>query len=95
MKVRCRIMAVAVAVLAIGTGSAWAQGAKSKAVTVTGRVVDSTCLYVLMAHKPLIDPNGQIREHFEGIVPITGDLYEAPGGQWILAITEVRAAKTK
>ena len=124
MKVWCRIMAVTVAALAIGTGSAWAQGAKSKAVTVTGRVVDNTCLltmglkgdghrecaidcdkagarmslldekanvlYTLMADKPLIDPNGKIREHFEGIVTITGDLYEAPGGQQILAIKEVR-----
>ena len=129
MKVWCRIMAVTVAVLALGTGSAWAQGAKSRAVTVTGRVVDNTCLltmglkgdghrecaidcdkagarmslldekanvlYTLMADKPLIDPNGKIREHFEGIVTITGDLYEAPGGQQILAIKEVRAVATK
>ena len=45
-------------------------------------------------HKHILE-NGKIREHFEGIVTITGDLYEAPGGQRILAITEVRAAKTK
>ncbi len=43
MKAWCRVIAVTVAVLAIGAGPAWAQGAKSRAVTVTGRVVDNTC----------------------------------------------------
>jgi hypothetical protein len=36
-----------VAVLAIGTGAAWAQGAKSKAATITDRVVDGTCLLTM------------------------------------------------
>ena len=48
-------------------------------------------LYTLMADKPFVDPNSQIREHLERIVIVKGDLYEAPGGQKVLAIKEVRA----
>src|SRR5881409_3875419 len=48
-------------------------------------------LYTLMADKPFVDPNSQIREHLERIVTINGDLYEAPGGQKVLAIKEVQA----
>src|SRR5262249_36972345 len=50
-------------------------------------------LYTLMADKPFVDPNTQIREHLERIVTIKGDLYEAPGGQKILTIKEVQPAK--
>jgi len=50
-------------------------------------------LYTLMADKPFVDPNTQIREHLERIVTIKGDLYEAPGGQKVLAIKEVQPAK--
>ncbi len=50
-------------------------------------------LYALMADKPLVDPNSEIRAHLEGVVTITGDLYEAPGGQKVLAIKEVHAAR--
>ncbi len=39
-----RNVVLSVTVLALGAGPAWAQGAKSKPVTVTGRVVDNTCL---------------------------------------------------
>lgn len=47
-------------------------------------------LYTLMADKPFVDPNTQIREHLERVVTIKGDLYEAPGGQKVLAIKEVQ-----
>jgi hypothetical protein len=50
-------------------------------------------LYTLMADKPFVDPNSQIREHLERIVVVKGDLYAAPGGQKVLAIKEVQAAK--
>jgi hypothetical protein len=50
-------------------------------------------LYALIADKPFEDPNRQIREHFERVVTIKGDLYEAPGGQKVLAIKEVQAAR--
>jgi hypothetical protein len=50
-------------------------------------------LYALIADKPFIDPNSKIREHFERVVTIKGDLYEAPGGQKVLAIKEVEAAR--
>jgi len=50
-------------------------------------------LYTLMADKPFVDPNAQIREHLERIVTIKGDLYEAPGGQKVLAIKEVQAPR--
>jgi len=49
-------------------------------------------LYTLMADKPFVDPNSQIRDHLERIVTIKGDLYNAPGGQKILAIKEVQPA---
>jgi hypothetical protein len=49
-------------------------------------------LYTLMADKPFVDPNSQIREHLERVVTVTGDLYEAPGGQKVLAIKQVRVA---
>lgn len=49
-------------------------------------------LYTLMADKPFVDPNGLIREHLERIVTIKGNLYEAPGGQKVLAVKEVQAA---
>ena len=108
-------------------GGAAAQAAKSKPVTVTGRVVDNICwlgmgqmgeghrecaigcdkagvrmalldekanvLYTLMADKPFVDPNSQIRDHLERVVTIKGDLYEAPGGQKVLAIREVQASR--
>ncbi len=127
MKAWYRILTVLVAALAVGAGSAWAQAAKSKPVTVTGRVVDNICmlgtglkgeghrecaigcdkagvrmalldekanvLYTLMADKPFVDPNGLIREHLERVVTIKGNLYEAPGGQKVLAIVEVQGAK--
>jgi hypothetical protein len=113
-------------VLLMGAGAA-AQTAKSKPVTVTGRVVDNICmlsmgqkgeghrecamgcdkagvrmslldekanvLYTLMADKPFVDPNTQIRDHLERVVTVKGDLYEAPGGQRVLAIKEVQAAR--
>lgn len=50
-------------------------------------------LYTLMADKPFADPNEKIREHLERVVTIKGDLYEAPGGQKILAVKEVQPAK--
>ena len=49
-------------------------------------------LYTLMADKPFVDPNSQIREHLERVVTVTGDLYEAPGGQKVLAIKQVQGA---
>ena len=113
-------------VLLMAAGAA-AQTAKSKPVTVTGRVVDNICmlsmgqkgeghrecaigcdkagvrmslldekanvLYTLMADKPFVDPNTQIRDHLERVVTVKGDLYEAPGGQKVLAIKEVQAAR--
>jgi len=51
-------------------------------------------LYTLMADKPFVDPNTHIREHLERVVTIKGDLYEAPGGQKILAVKEVEAPRT-
>lgn len=51
-------------------------------------------LYTLMADRPFVDPNGLIREHLERVVTIKGDLYEAPGGQRVLAIKEVLAARS-
>jgi hypothetical protein len=50
-------------------------------------------LYTLMADKPFADPNEKIREHLERVVTIRGDLYEAPGGQKVLAIKEVQPAQ--
>ncbi len=50
-------------------------------------------LYTLMADTPFVDPNSLIREHLERVVTIKGDLYEAPGGQKVLAIKEVQAAR--
>jgi hypothetical protein len=50
-------------------------------------------LYTLMADKPFVDPNSLIREHLERVVTIKGDLYEAPGGQKVLAVKEVQAAQ--
>src|SRR6266852_4040561 len=50
-------------------------------------------LYALMADKPVVDPNAKIREHLERIVTIKGNLYEAPGGQKVLAIVDVEAQK--
>jgi hypothetical protein len=50
-------------------------------------------LYTLMADKPFVDPNSLIREHLERVVTIKGDLYEAPGGQKVLAIKEVQTAQ--
>jgi hypothetical protein len=50
-------------------------------------------LYALIADKPFVDPNSKIRDHFERMVTIKGDLYEAPGGQKVLAIKEVEAAR--
>jgi hypothetical protein len=50
-------------------------------------------LYTLMADKPFVDPNSLIREHLERVVTIKGDLYEAPGGQKVLAVKEVQTAQ--
>ena len=50
-------------------------------------------LYTLMADKPFVDPNDKIREHLERVVTIRGDLYDAPGGQKVLAIKEVQPAQ--
>jgi hypothetical protein len=50
-------------------------------------------LYTLMADKPFADPNEKIREHLERVVTIKGDLYEAPGGQKVLAIKDVQPAQ--
>jgi hypothetical protein len=50
-------------------------------------------LYTLMADKPFVDPNDKIREHLERVVTIKGDLYDAPGGQKVLAIKEVQPAQ--
>ena len=53
-------------------------------------------LYTLMADKPFVDPNAAIREYLERVVTVHGDLYDAPGGQKVLAIKEVQpAAGTK
>jgi hypothetical protein len=127
MKDWYRVVGLAVVIVVIGAGTAWAQSARPRSVTVTGRVVDNICLlstglkgelhrecaigcdkagvrmalldekanvlYTLMADKPFVDPNGQIRAHLERVVTIKGDLYEAPGGQKILAIKEVNAAQ--
>src|SRR6266478_5774113 len=49
-------------------------------------------LYTLMADKPFVDPNSLIRDHLERVVTVTGDLYEAPGGQKVLAIKQVQVA---
>lgn len=126
MKTWWRLAAI-VGVLLLGASGAWAQGAKFRQVTVTGRVVDNICmlgmglkgeghrecaiacdkagvrmslldekanvLYALMADKPVVDPNAKIREHLERIVTVKGNLYEAPGGQKVLAIVDVQAAK--
>ena len=51
-------------------------------------------LYTLMADKPFADPNTQIRPHLERVVTIKGDLYEAHGGQKVLAIKEVQTAQS-
>jgi hypothetical protein len=48
-------------------------------------------LYTLMADKPFVDPNALIRPHFERVVTVKGDLYDAPGGQRVLAVKEVAA----
>jgi hypothetical protein len=50
-------------------------------------------LYALMADKPFVDPNTQIREHLERVVTLKGDLYDAPGGQKVLAVKEVQAPR--
>jgi len=50
----------------------------------------ANALYTLMADKPFVDPNSRIREHLERVVTVKGDLYEAPGGQKVLAIKEVQ-----
>jgi hypothetical protein len=50
-------------------------------------------LYTLMADRPFVDPNGLIREHIERVVTIKGDLYDAPGGQKVLAVKEVLAGR--
>jgi hypothetical protein len=50
-------------------------------------------LYTLMADKPFVDPNAQVRDKFEQVVTVKGDLYEAPGGQKVLAVKEVQVAK--
>jgi hypothetical protein len=50
-------------------------------------------LYTLMADKPFVDPNTKIREHLERVVTIKGDLFEAPGGQKVLAIKDVQPAQ--
>jgi hypothetical protein len=50
-------------------------------------------LYTLMADKPFVDPNSLIREHLEHVVTIKGDLYEAPGGQRVLAVKDVQTAQ--
>ncbi len=122
-----RLSGAAVVLVLLGASGGWAQGAKFKQVTVTGRVVDNICmlgmglkgeghrecaiacdkagvrmslldekanvLYVLMADKPVVDPNAKIREHLEQIVTIKGNLYEAPGGQKVLAIVDVEPQK--
>ena len=127
MKNGCRIVGIMLALVAVTASGVWAQAAKSKPVTLTGRVVDNVCwltmglkgeghrecaigcdkagvrmalldekanvLYTLMADKPFVDPNSQIREHLERVVTIKGNLYEAPGGQKVLAIVEVQGAK--
>ena len=127
MKGACRVACVAVGLWLVAAGGAWAQGAKGKPVTVTGRVVDNVCmlvmglkgeghrecaigcdkagvrmslldekanvLYTLMADKPFVDPNGPIRAHLERVVTIQGDLYEAPGGQKVLAVKQVQVAQ--
>jgi hypothetical protein len=127
MKIRGLLAGVVAILLLSGVTGAWAEGAKSRQVTVTGRVVDNTCLlgmglkgeghrecaigcekagarsslldekanvlYTLMADKPFVDPDAKLRDHLEGIVTIKGNLYEAPGGQKVLAIVEVQAAK--
>ena len=49
-------------------------------------------LYTLMADKPFVDPNSLIRDHFERIVTVKGDLYNAPGGQHVPAVKQVMAA---
>jgi len=50
-------------------------------------------LYTLMADAPFKDPNAPLREHFERVVTVKGNLYMAPGGQRILAVQEVKAAQ--
>src|SRR5712664_1618466 len=119
MRIRGRLACVVAVLVLSGVTGAWAEGAKSRQVTVTGRVVDNTCflgmglkgeghrecaigcekagarsslldekanvLYTLMADKPFVDPNTLIREHLERVVTVKGDLYEAPGGQKVLA----------
>lgn len=126
MKTACRMIVIALALLALGAGSAWAQAAKGKPVTITGRVVDNVCwlgagligeahrecaigcdkagvrmslldekanqLYTLMADKPFVDPNALIREHLERVVTVKGDLFNAPGGQKVVAVKEVTVA---
>ncbi|MBI4638647.1 MAG: hypothetical protein HY727_20100 [Candidatus Rokubacteria bacterium] len=123
----CGVVCLALAALVSGSPAAYAQPARARAVTVTGRIVDNICmlgsglrgeehrecaigcdragvrmalldekanvLYTLMADAPFVDPNGRIREHLERIVTIKGDLYEAPGGQKVLAVREVHAGK--
>lgn len=43
MKSGCRIVLFLVAALTLGAGAAWAEAAKGKPVSVTGRVVDNVC----------------------------------------------------
>jgi hypothetical protein len=43
MKNGCRIFVFLIVGLALATGAAWAEAAKGKPVTVTGRVVDNVC----------------------------------------------------
>lgn len=118
---------IALAMLVWVSATPSAPQARSRPVTVTGRIVDSICLlgaglkgdehrecaigcdragvrmalldeqanvlYTLMADRPFVDPNGLIREHLERVVTIKGDLYDAPGGQKVLAVKEVLAGR--
>jgi len=70
-----------------------AAGCDKAGVRMTLLDEKANVLYTLMADKPFVDPNTQIREHLERVVTIKGDLYEAPGGQKVLAIKEVQPAK--
>jgi hypothetical protein len=43
MRSACRIIGITIVVLGLAAGGVWGAGAKSKPVTVTGRVVDNVC----------------------------------------------------
>lgn len=126
MTIRSGVVTVVAGVVLLSASAVWAQAAKGKPVTVTGRVVDNVCmltmglkgeghrecaigcdktgvrmslldekanqLYAVIADKPFVDPNSLIRPHFERIVTVKGDLYDAPGGQKVLAVKEVTPA---